>query len=85
MTRWPMCCAVFEQMGRIGLVVLLAGFALFLAHKWWRRQQHRQLRMARITPQELLQLTQGERPAVILDVRTELSRGGGGIIPGALL
>jgi len=78
--------AVFEQMGRIGLMVLLAAFALFLVHKWWQRQRFlRQMRMARITPQELLRLTQGGQPAVILDVRSELSRGEGGIIPGALL
>jgi membrane protein DedA with SNARE-associated domain/rhodanese-related sulfurtransferase len=78
--------AIFEQMGRIGLMVLLAAFALFLAHKWWQRQRfYRQLRMARISPQELLQLTQQNKPAVILDVRTELARAGGGIIPGALV
>lgn len=78
--------AIFEQMGRIGLMVLLAAFALFLLHKWWQRQRfYRQLRMARISPQELLQLTQQNKPAVILDVRTELARAGGGIIPGALV
>ncbi len=77
---------IFEQMGRIGLMVLLAVFALFLAHKWWQRQRfYRQLRMARISPAELVKLTQGPQPTVILDVRTELSRAGGGIIPGALL
>jgi membrane protein DedA with SNARE-associated domain len=74
--------AIFEQMGRIGLMVLLVAFALFLAHKWWQRQRfYRQLRMARISPTELVQLTQGRQPTVILDVRTELSRAGGGIIP----
>ncbi|MCZ8256211.1 MAG: DedA family protein/thiosulfate sulfurtransferase GlpE [Polaromonas sp.] len=78
--------AVFEQMGRIGLMVLLVAFALFLVHKWWQRQRfYRQLRMARISPAELLQLTQGPQATVILDVRTELARAGGGIIPGALL
>ena len=78
--------AVLEQMGRIGLMLLLVCFGLFLAHKWWQRQRfYRQLRMARISPRELRQLTQENQPAVILDVRTELSRGGGGIIPGALI
>jgi membrane protein DedA with SNARE-associated domain len=53
--------AIFEQMGRIGLMVLLVAFALFLAHKWWQRQRfYRQLRMARISPTELVQLTQGQ-------------------------
>jgi membrane protein DedA with SNARE-associated domain/rhodanese-related sulfurtransferase len=78
--------AVFEQMGRIGLMVLLAAFALFLAHKWWQRQRfYRQLRMARISPLELQRLAQQDKAAVILDVRTELARAGGGIIPGALI
>ncbi|MGH6637914.1 MAG: DedA family protein/thiosulfate sulfurtransferase GlpE [Polaromonas sp.] len=78
--------SVLEQMGRIGLPALLVCFGLFLAHKWWQRQRfYRQLRMARISPRELLQLTQENKPTVILDVRTELSRAGGGIIPGALV
>jgi membrane protein DedA with SNARE-associated domain/rhodanese-related sulfurtransferase len=77
---------VFEQLGRIGVVVVLLCFGLFLAHKWWQRQRlYRQLRMARISPHQLQQWTQDNKPTVILDVRTELSRAGGGIIPGALV
>lgn len=78
--------AVLEQMGRIGLTVLVVGFALFLLYKAWQRQRfHKLLRMSRISPAELQTLLQGEQPAVVLDVRSELSRGDGGVIPGALV
>lgn len=77
---------VFEQMGRIGLSVIGAGFVLFLAYKWWERHRfHTHLRMARISPAEVRQLQQDQHPTVMLDVRTALSRGHGGIIPGALI
>jgi rhodanese-related sulfurtransferase len=68
--------AIFEQMGRIGLMVLLVAIravswrtnggsaSAFTASCAW----------PAFHPQELLQLTQGRiKPAVILDVRTELS------------
>lgn len=77
---------VLADMGRIGLMVLVGAFAVFLARKWWQRHRfHRQLRMARISPQELRALSQAGTPAVVLDVRTDMSRGRGGVIPGALL
>jgi rhodanese-related sulfurtransferase len=41
--------------------------------------------MARISPEGLWELKQAQQPSVILDVRTPLGRGDGGIIPGALL
>jgi membrane protein DedA with SNARE-associated domain/rhodanese-related sulfurtransferase len=78
--------AVLEQLGRIGVMTLLVCFALFVLHKWWQRRRfQKQLRMARITPVELRQLLAEGKPAVVLDVRSELSRAGGGVIPGALI
>lgn len=78
--------AVLENLGRIGLTLLVALFGAFLLYRLWQRQRfHRQLRMARISPEALRQLTRDVQPSVILDVRTPLSRGAGGIIPGALL
>ena len=78
--------SVLADMGRIGGCVLLAGFAVFLARKWWQRQRfHRQLRMARISPRELQALSDAGTPAVLLDVRSPAKRGEGGIIPGAVI
>lgn len=77
---------VLENLGRIGLTVLVSLFGLFILNKLWQRQRFlRQLRMSRISPEGLWELTQAQQPSVILDVRTPLSRGNGGVIPGALL
>ena len=77
--------AVFENLGRIGLVLLIVAVALFLASKWWQRERLlRQLRSARITVPELQQLIgSGRRPAII-DVRPAQHRQRDGAIPGAL-
>ena len=77
--------AVFENLGRIGLLLLVAAAALFLAAKWWQRERLlRQLRGARITVPELQRLIgNGSQPAII-DVRPALHRERDGTIPGAL-
>lgn len=77
--------AVLEQLGKWGLIGIVAAFALFVASKWWQRQRfYRQLRMARISVGELRDLLdRGELP-VILDVRTPLAQGKDGRIPGAI-
>jgi membrane protein DedA with SNARE-associated domain/rhodanese-related sulfurtransferase len=77
--------AVFESMGRIGGVLVLAALALFIAGKWWQRQRLiRELRMARITVPELERmLDDGETP-VIIDVRPADHRAADGTIPGAI-
>lgn len=76
---------VLDQLGRWGLVTIAAAFALLVALKWWQRQRfYRQLRMARISVDELHDLLdRGELP-VILDVRSPLAQGQGGRIPGAI-
>jgi membrane protein DedA with SNARE-associated domain/rhodanese-related sulfurtransferase len=76
---------VFENLGRIGLVVLLVALALFIASRWWqRRRLIVALRSARITVGELEQLIgNGSAPAII-DVRSAGSRERDGVIPGAL-
>jgi membrane protein DedA with SNARE-associated domain/rhodanese-related sulfurtransferase len=76
---------VLEQLGKWGLVAIIAAFALIVMLKWWQRQRfYRQLRMARISVAELRDLLdQGELP-VILDVRSPLAQGQGGRIPGAI-
>ena len=76
---------VLEQLGKWGLLAIIAAFALIVALKWWQRQRfYRQLRMARISVGELRELLdRGESP-VILDVRSPLVQGQDGRIPGAI-
>ena len=58
------------HLGAIGLVLVLAVFALYVLGRWWKRQLFiRELRMARITATELAEMIdRGETP-VSLDVR----------------
>ncbi|MCX7143015.1 MAG: DedA family protein/thiosulfate sulfurtransferase GlpE [Proteobacteria bacterium] len=76
---------VLEQLGKWGLLAVVAAFALIVALKWWQRQRfYRQLRMARISVAELRNLLDlGELP-VILDVRSPLLQEQNGRIPGAI-
>ena len=76
---------VLDQLGKWGLLAIIAAFALIVLAKWWQRQRfYRQLRMARISVDELHDLLdRGELP-VILDVRSPLLQGQDGRIPGAI-
>ncbi len=76
---------VLGQLGKWGLLAIIAGFALIVLLKWWQRQRfYRQLRMARISVEELRDLLdRGELP-IILDVRSPLAQGQDGRIPGAI-
>jgi membrane protein DedA with SNARE-associated domain/rhodanese-related sulfurtransferase len=77
--------ATLAALGRIGLIVILVGFALFVATKWWQRQRfYNELRMARISVEELRELVDAGAAPLILDVRSTISQQEGGRIPGAL-
>ncbi|MBS7458119.1 VTT domain-containing protein [Coralloluteibacterium stylophorae] len=74
-----------EELGRWGVVVLAATVAGFLAVKWIRRRWFlRQLRMARISSEELNRLLAADPPPVVLDVRPAAARAASGWIPGAV-
>ena len=76
--------AVFEDLGRIGLVVVLVALLLFVANRWWQRYRMiRALRSARITVGELEALIGSGSAPAILDVRSAGSRERDGTIPGA--
>jgi membrane protein DedA with SNARE-associated domain/rhodanese-related sulfurtransferase len=77
--------AVLDAFGRLGLLLLGAAFAFYLAGKWWQRQRFiRQLRMNRITVDELRDLIEDGATPVILDVRSDKLRARDGIIPGSV-
>ncbi len=59
-------------MTAVGLVCLLAGYILY---KWWQRQRfYRQLRMARITVNDLYNLMEARAEPIVLDVRSLSAR-----------
>ena len=73
------------RLGRVGLWVALAGFAVYALVRWQRRRALlAELRMARITVDALRALhASGVRPA-LLDVRPAASRERDGYIPGSI-
>ena len=76
---------VLDALGRFGLVALAAALGLYLAAKWWQRQRFiRQLRMDRITVEELRGLIADGAKPVILDVRSHELRAREGVIPGSV-
>lgn len=82
--------AILENLGKWGVMLVALAFAVYLAKKWYQRHAFlRDLRMARITVDELDQLLKQEKPPTIIDVRSEVARQGGpvpgGRIPGALV
>jgi len=71
-------------LGRWGVVLLLAVLAAYIGSKWWQRHLFvRQLRMDRISVDELHHLMQDGAIGAILDVRSPLSQESTGRIPGA--
>jgi len=77
--------STLAQVGKWGAVIILAALVLYLLARWWRRQAFiRQLRMDRITVDELRGLIDQGQKLLILDVRPKEARAQQGIIPGAV-
>jgi membrane protein DedA with SNARE-associated domain/rhodanese-related sulfurtransferase len=76
--------AVLVALGRWGGALVGGLLALFVLSRWWQRARFaRQLRMDRITVDELGELLRGGATPVILDVRAKESLAEAGLIPGA--
>jgi rhodanese-related sulfurtransferase len=76
---------VLADVGKYAVLVGFALLALYLLARWLRREWFiRQLRLARITVDELRDLIDQGRKPLILDVRPKEIRARDGIIPGAL-
>ena len=66
---------LFDQVGEWILIAALIGIAIFIGHKFHRRQQVlREHRMAKISTAELKGMMDGGQPVKIVDVRNLLSR-----------
>jgi membrane protein DedA with SNARE-associated domain/rhodanese-related sulfurtransferase len=77
--------AALAAMGRIGIGVILAVFALYLLRKWWERGRFmKQLEMDRVSVDELRALIDEGRMGTVIDVRSPLSQSITGRIPGAI-
>jgi len=76
---------VLEAFGRWGLAVLVTALLLYICAKWWQRYRLiRQLRMDRISVEELQALFRNNTLLTLLDVRSQASQVEGGVIPGAV-
>jgi membrane protein DedA with SNARE-associated domain/rhodanese-related sulfurtransferase len=77
--------SALAAMGRIGIGVILAVFALYLLRKWWERRRFmKQLEMDRVSVDELRALIDEGRMGTVIDVRSPLSQSITGRIPGAI-
>lgn len=72
------------RLGFIGLAIVVMALALYMFVRWWQRMMFiRQLRMDRITVDELITLLNNEEKPLLLDVRSRAARADG-MIPGAI-
>ncbi len=72
------------SLGKYGLALVVVALAAYVLSKWWRRRQFvHQLRMDRVTVDELRKMIDEERVGTILDVRSALTQDASGRIPGA--
>jgi membrane protein DedA with SNARE-associated domain/rhodanese-related sulfurtransferase len=76
---------MLADVGKFGVLFVLAGLVLYLLARWWRRREFiRQLRAERITVDGLRGLISEGHAPLILDARPKEIRRRDGIIPGAL-
>lgn len=76
---------ILTSLGKWGILLVALVFAVYLAKKWWQRHSFlKDLRMARITVDELDQMLKTGKPPIIIDVRSGLAQQGGRI-PGAMV
>jgi membrane protein DedA with SNARE-associated domain/rhodanese-related sulfurtransferase len=75
---------VLESLGKWGLLLIGLALIAFVAHRWWQRNQFlKSLRMARISVDELHQMTLDGAAPIIVDVRPAHAQREGRI-PGAM-
>ena len=73
------------HLGEIGIGLIVLALAVFVALKWWdRRRFYNELRMARVSVDELARMLDAGTAPMILDVRTAEARAADGWIPGAI-
>ncbi|HSP34309.1 MAG TPA: VTT domain-containing protein [Thermoanaerobaculia bacterium] len=60
-----------ESLGGWAAVIIACALAMIVVAKWWQRIQFfRKLRLARVTPEEVMKMLEGNEPPLIVDVRS---------------
>jgi membrane protein DedA with SNARE-associated domain/rhodanese-related sulfurtransferase len=73
------------SLGKYGSMLVAFGFVAWILLKWWRRRLFiKQLRMDRVSVDELRDLIDANKASAIVDVRSPLTQAATGRIPGAL-
>src|SRR5450755_4403785 len=73
-----------SALGHYGLMIVIAAFVIWVAVKWWHRHMFvKQLRMDRVSVDELRTLMDESKVEAIVDVRSTLMQAATGRIPGA--
>ena len=77
--------AVLQEMGKIGLMLIVLAFAAYVFWKWLQRRRFiRQLVMDRITVDEVRRLMDEGNIGMVIDVRSPMAQEITGRIPGAV-
>jgi membrane protein DedA with SNARE-associated domain/rhodanese-related sulfurtransferase len=77
--------AVLQEMGKIGLMLIVLAFAAYVFWKWLQRRRFiRQLVMDRITVDEVRRLIDEGNIGMVIDVRSPMAQEITGRIPGAV-
>jgi rhodanese-related sulfurtransferase len=77
--------AELAALGKYGVMLIIAGFVLWIVVKWCRRYLFiKQLRMDRVSVGELKQMLSDNKVQALVDVRSALTQAATGRIPGAL-
>ena len=72
------------SLGKYGSMLVVFGFVAWILLKWWRRRLFiKQLRMDRVSVDELRDLIDANKASAIVDVRSPLTQAATGRIPGA--
>ena len=73
-----------SSFGRYGVMIVIGGFVVWIAFKWWRRWRFiKQLRMDRVSVDELREMMQQNSVQALVDVRSAITQAATGKIPGA--
>jgi len=76
--------ARLQSLGKYGLMLVIAGFVAYILMRWWKRQLFiKQLRMDRVSVDELRNMMAENKVKTIIDVRSPLTQTATGRIPGA--
>ena len=77
--------AKLSSLGKYGVMLVIAGFVVWIVVKWCRRYLFiKQLRMDRVSVDELKQMLSDNKVQALVDVRSALTQAATGRIPGAL-